>query len=97
MLFKQHVPFLIEAACTSVAWNAASDMRHFVLTVAITVLQGCLAVSTIVYRILGKDLVDVLYAATHEDLQGCRLMQVAMLALQLQLHEVRLHILLLLR
>ena len=68
-------------------------MRQFVLRVTITVLQGCLAVSTIVCRILGKDLVDGLYAGTHEDLQGCKLMQVAMLALQLQLQEVRLHVL----
>lgn len=58
---------------------------------ASTVLQDCLAVSTIVYRIQGKDLADVLYAGTHRELERLKLMQVAMLALQLQLDEVPLH------
>ena len=45
-------------------------------------------VATIVYRIQGKELVDLLYAATDKDVRGCKLLQVAMLALQLQLQPV---------
>lgn len=52
-------------------------------------MQGCLPVVTILFRIQGKDVADLLYAATDKDVRGCKLLQVAMLALQLHLHQVR--------
>ena len=48
-----------------------------------------MAVVTIIYRIQGKDIVDLQYAATDKDLRGCKLLQIAMLALQLHLDQVR--------
>lgn len=51
-------------------------------------MQNCLPLATIIFRIQGEDLVDLLYVGTDEDLRGCGLMQVAMLALQLELAKV---------
>ena len=70
----------MEAACRPVASTATCS----VLTNISDVMRDCLPVATIIYRILGKDLADLLYAGTDEDQRGCKLMRVAMLALQLQ-------------
>lgn len=51
-------------------------------------MQDCLPLGTIVFRIMGEDVADILYADTDVDLRGYRLMQVAMLVLQLELNEV---------
>ena len=62
--------------------------RSSLLTVANNVLQDCLPVVTLLFRIQGKELVDLLYAATSKAVRGCKLLQVAMMALQLMLVEV---------
>ncbi|KAL3151804.1 hypothetical protein ABBQ38_012772 [Trebouxia sp. C0009 RCD-2024] len=65
-----------------------TQKRSILLTVATNVLQDCLPVVTILFRIQGKDLADLLYAATDRDLRGCKLLQIAMMALQLQLQAM---------
>ena len=51
-------------------------------------MQGCRAVCTILFRVQGPDLVDLLYAGTDEDLRGCKLLQLLMAFLQFQWKEV---------
>lgn len=51
-------------------------------------MQGCLPLSTIIFRIMGEEVADLLYADTNIDLRGRKLLQVAMLALQLDLSQV---------
>lgn len=45
-------------------------------------------VITIIFRIMGEEVADLLYADTDVDLRGRKLLQVAMLALQLDLSQV---------
>ena len=50
------------------------------------VMQECTPVSTVILRVQGTELADLLYAGT--DLWGCKLLQMLMSSLQLQLQQV---------
>lgn len=52
------------------------------------VLQECLPVCTIIFRVQGEDVADLCYADTDVDLRGCKLLQVAVLVLQMELAKV---------
>lgn len=52
------------------------------------VLQECLPLCTLIFRVQSKDVADLCYADTDSDLRGYKLMQVAMLVLQMQLAKV---------
>ena len=51
-------------------------------------MQECKAVSTVIFRVQGPDLVDLLYAGTDQELWGCKLLQVLMSFLQVKWKEV---------
>lgn len=51
-------------------------------------LQECLPLCTIIFRIQGEDVSDLCYAYTDMDLLGCKLLQLAMLELQMVLAKV---------
>ena len=56
----------------------------------VSIVQGCLPVTTIIFRIVGEEVADLLYADTNIDLRRRKLLQIAMLALQLDLSQVSL-------
>ena len=51
-------------------------------------LQECTPVSTVIFRVQGPELADLLYAGTDLDLWGCKLLQMLMSSVQLQLQQV---------
>ena len=51
-------------------------------------MQGCTAVSVIQVRIMGGQVCDLVYAATEKQYQGCKLLQLLMAWLELQLAKV---------
>ncbi len=55
-------------------------------------LQDCKPVSTVVFRVQGPDLADLLYAGTDPDLWGCKLLQILTSSVQLQLQKVPLYL-----
>ena len=50
--------------------------------------QDCKPVSTVIFRVQGPELADLLYAGTDLDLWGCKLLQMLMSFVQLQLQQV---------
>jgi len=62
---------------------------HLLAEVCVCVcLQDCRPVSTVIFRVQGPDLADLLYAGTDTDLWGCKLLQILMSSVQLQLQQV---------
>ena len=51
-------------------------------------LQDCRPVSTVIFRVQGPDLADLLYAGTDTELRGCKLLQIFMSSVQQQLQQV---------
>ncbi len=62
---------------------------HLLAEVCVCVcLQDCTPVSTVIFRVQGPDLADLLYAGTDTNLWGCKLLQILMSSVQLQLQQV---------